>query len=1412
MKKSVRILSIILAVLMLCCSFPLSVFAEDPRTGVTDGLAEEGAVTLHKQDIIDSGATLAFYGTFDNQTEGKLPATAVSENSGGKVSIALTSPDVGTLAGWDRRQAYYFEKFNENMAIKFNGSHAATYMSFFDHSVPSANQMLDVAYHMDVKTSNDPTQYNLYGTSIQVGFYNPSTSKVDTWLNINLAANGDIKSHGGVVVGKLSATEYTSIAIQLDRSAGNYTLYINGDKIYTGTDRATQIKEWKCATVRICQINTDATEKPVMDNDLWFDNMILYTKADNITYPCVRKMTPDPYNTTGPVSISKEAAEAAGHVTLYGTFENQTEKANLNPNASNKSLKYTLTAPDTGIIQGYDQRGCYTFEKVNGNMAIKLDGDITPSNDKISFFDLYTSAPKTDNLVFHFDIKLEKDPTVYPIKDTHIIDMKLHNGTSYAFSPQGKFVALGTNGDILLSQKNNKVAGKLKTDEYTSIAIRVDMDNGKYYIYVNGILVDEGSNSLLKNGACDLIRVYHYNAMVMENDIYFDNLIIYHSDNALTYAGEQREKTQYFYSTFDYIPESSLGVVPNNTSISADARGENGVNGYGNMTVPNYASSISYVKEADGNIALKSSKGDANNLINGKKEQFMTFNGGTGLNYYMEMDIKLGETNPGVTIFQALSRYNGDPYGKHLVKLRTDGTIHTSQNGSVELGSVSRSRYTKIAVYVDIAYDKFYVWVDGVNKTPDGIAFFTKGELDTYLDGDPLNFKLEAFRQFQITDTTTMKTTDAIYVDNVTFYGEKPMTGEGFFEYGGYVYYRQNGQILKDGIYTLGESTFKFDAEGRLLKTIRTPIGAFTTETTDELGVGVDTVKFVDEFKYEGTYPKRVKLTPNSALDTDGNAGVTFGDLGGKTSVTLEYNLYTDRIYENSAIGFYIFCNYKNESGVNQNAYFSSWITLGTQKLTGYLAQGDTNSIKTTGFGDPRSIDGWTSFTTTVGGSKLSGVPAATPLGDVAFMLKDYANNNWLYNEAGTERVINTDYTVYFSSVNVITYGDYATSLDDITGSGWLKFLNDGEYYYAPWTNSRLVGTADAPVYAEVKIDGEKLVCAFDENGKYTLATGKITVNGKTNYYKDGKSAVTTAGYTVSMNGNVDVNFLMIISEQVRTANGSYLEFTKPNGAKEKIFLKDIVEDVSGYYKFTCGVAAAEMTDDIKLSVYDGEGIIYTDSYSVVDYATAIIEGEESVFTTEAKNAAASMLNYGAYAQLYFDRSTDNFANAGLGYDMEPSLNPIKDIVDINGIYRVDDAAGGAAYVSSSLSLLSTTSIYHYFTVSGDVSDYTFTFGSGEDAVALTPVLDVKNGVTRYRVELDGIPATKLDEAYTVTVTNVNDASDTVTVVYSALAYADLVLDAYADTANEKASQLVSLMKAMYQYYEAAAAYADSVA
>ncbi len=1120
--------------------------------------------------------------------------------------------------------------------------------------------------------------------------------------------------------------------------------------------------------------------------------------------------------TNGTVSVTKQEIENAGAtVNLYGTFDNQTAGDSLNPDKVVKQQTYPLTSPDVGSLVYYDYRGCYSFADVDGNIAIKMAGEseLVDSGNPTSFFELKTNYAKCVDFVYQTDIKLAKDPSKYNIKDGVFIEF---------LGISDKTVMKVDKTGVMSAGKTTTTIGQLSADEYVTVAVRVDVSEGKYYLYVNGVQKYVGTNEEFKTKAVSTVRVYQVNiktSKAMDNDVYFDNMIMYSKASDLSYIGESRAKTPIFYSTFDHISDDKLGAV---TATTTADRGEDGVNGYGSMSIYNYASTAKYVKEDDGNIAILSEKSDGytdvtdkNGNITRKYEQFLTFSGKTGFNYYISMDLKMGETVKEGVVVNALTRYDGTACGHNLVWVTNEGKLQTSNNSTVVLGNLSSEEYKKLEVYVDISADKYYVWFDGELKTPNGIAFFNstdKAKLATNYD-----FKLEAMRLYQLTDANVQKMsdTDKLYFDNINFYAEEPIKGEGFFEYGGYVYYRKSGETLKNGVYTIGESNFKFDEQGRLLKTIRTPIGTFSSNTTNELGVGSDTLKLVDKSKYGGVYPGTIALTPNTALDKDGNSGVTLGDFGDYNNLSLEFNMYTDRIYENTALGLIMFWNNKDSSGNSVNSYHQTWINFGTKSVTGYQPAGGTNNINSYAYSNPRSVDGWTTFNVNMSTSGFNegNISGANTIKAIKFMQNEYAVGTWLYNEDGTQQIINTDFTLYFSSVNYLTYGDPATSLNDIAGSGWIKFLDGGEYYYAPWTHQKLVGTKGSPVYAEVKIDGEKLVCAFDENGNYTLANGKITVNGKTDYYKDGKSAVALAGYSVSMKGYIDINFYMVISDTVKNAEGSYIEFTRPNGTKLKTLLKDVTEDQSGYYKFTCGVAAAEMTDDISFIVSDGTETVLSDSCSVVDYATALINGTDSAFTAEAKEAARSMLNFGAYAQLYFDRKTDNFANSSLGYDMDPTLNPIKDIVDISGIYNLTDGkpSDGIEYVSSTLSLLSSTTLYHYFTVTGDISDYTFTLGSGDNATVLTPVKDVKNGVTRYRVAIEGISAKDLGTAYTVTVKNGNDESDTLTITYSAIAYADIVLENYGNTDDEKLSQLVSLVKAMYKYYEAAAAYAKSV-
>ena len=84
------------------------------------------------------------------------------------------------------------------------------------------------------------------------------------------------------------------------------------------------------------------------------------------------------------------------------------------------------------------------------------------------------------------------------------------------------------------------------------------------------------------------------------------------------------------------------------------------------------------------------------------------------------------------------------------------------------------------------------------------------------------------------------------------------------------------------------------------------------------------------------------------------------------------------------------------------------------------------------------------------------------------------------------------------------------------------------------------------------------------------------------------------------------------------------------------------------------------------------------------------------------------------------------------------------------------------------------------------------------NGVAVTPV---RKG-SYWRIQVANIPAQRLEEAYTVTVSRV-DGSNAASMDYSAMSYAYLVL-------SKKPSEgLVTLCKALYVYNQAANQYFD---
>ena len=290
--------------------------------------------------------------------------------------------------------------------------------------------------------------------------------------------------------------------------------------------------------------------------------------------------------------------------------------------------------------------------------------------------------------------------------------------------------------------------------------------------------------------------------------------------------------------------------------------------------------------------------------------------------------------------------------------------------------------------------------------------------------------------------------------------------------------------------------------------------------------------------------------------------------------------------------------------------------------------------------------------------------------------------------------------------------------------------------------------------------------------------------------YIDGIGAK-LAGYSLSLTGNIGVNFYMELSDQIIADKGAYMQFTLPNGTVTKVPVSEAQTNTTinagkTYYRFPCEVSSYEMTQDIKAQMFDGNGKCGKEyTYTVRDYAQYIIKNYSSY--VDAYPFAVAMLNYGASSQKYFNKAVDDLANKNLSsYDQEiPNLfnGYIKGFVAKkaeNGVL------GQFAGLSMVLKSETTLNLFYEPKEGVDVSKLKFLV----DGKEITPV---KRG-QYYILSLENIRANELGNSKTFTVT---DGTNTLSGDYCAMMYCYQVLQA---AKGAYADDLVTLVKAFSDY------------
>ena len=283
-------------------------------------------------------------------------------------------------------------------------------------------------------------------------------------------------------------------------------------------------------------------------------------------------------------------------------------------------------------------------------------------------------------------------------------------------------------------------------------------------------------------------------------------------------------------------------------------------------------------------------------------------------------------------------------------------------------------------------------------------------------------------------------------------------------------------------------------------------------------------------------------------------------------------------------------------------------------------------------------------------------------------------------------------------------------------------------------------------------------------------------------------------GYSLTLDGRIVMNFFLDLNDTILANEEAYLQFTHWNGDTEKVYVKDVKSTDNGY-KFSLGVSAKNMTDEMDVQLFAGDiEVSEKFTYSVKAYADTII-ADEATYGSAAVAVAKAMLNYGGYAQVYFAYDPTNLANADLT-DAEKDLSSViaETIADYMRGEQANDAIGRIA--GSNLSLKSATTLMLYFELADGVDVSTLTFqvnGATVEAVEAGGY---------YLVSIENIAAHDLDTVYTITV---SDGTNTLEATYSAMTYVYNILS------RDRAQELKDVVAALRLYNLAANAYKEGV-
>ena len=537
------------------------------------------------------------------------------------------------------------------------------------------------------------------------------------------------------------------------------------------------------------------------------------------------------------------------------------------------------------------------------------------------------------------------------------------------------------------------------------------------------------------------------------------------------------------------------------------------------------------------------------------------------------------------------------------------------------------------------------------------------------------------------------------------------------------------------------------------------------------------------------------------------------GNVGGVTginytgSITDCYNIGSVSGSEDNVGGV----NGYNDGGTITNSYNAGSVS-GTERYVGGV--NGCNKGTTTNCYNAGSVSG----TGYVGG--VSGENYGGTITNCYYDSTIYTGNAIGKNSSGTATKVEGKTTDEFKTGEIAYLLSQGCTIDEVTYDGTIWGQTIGKDTYPTFGGSKVYKNATYKG-CEGK-PGDAVSYEYSNTEKNTYGEHPDADNdGRCDdcgQYIDGIGAK-LAGYSLSLTGNIGVNFYMELSNDIVNDESAYMNFILPNGTTSKVYVSGTHEDGSTattdttvkdgvtYYVFTCEVAAKEMTSDIQAQMIgnNGEkkGTVHT--YTVKEYADYILShmsADESLTSRATIQLVKGMLNYGGAAQKYFGYKTDKLASDGLTltgavFNDTSIINNITN--DANKASVTHDNAK-VTFKSAYLSLNSTTDLCVSVQFADDVTvkEDMFAIWCNTDQISKDQYEVTKvNEENCYKITLHGMKASMLNEKYAFYV----ELFDTeyAELAYGADSYAYTVMSSACDNINNIES-LREVVKALYAY------------